>query len=623
MTDTFNYALVQNAEGNFVIQSTIKSFNLDQVTQKDIVSFYKNFSQLSSFDTGLLPVDGTGVLSIRSAGEHMQIAVQHKPGEYLINWGAIEGDRHAKTYRLAQPYRIVIGDFVNGNLLGAKMFYSPYPITHPEMPLYHVNLPNINCKGYRGNAVGWICLYHKEDWSGLSFNEKVSRLIERCSGVETYNDGNMSETDGPRFYQQNQKPPFTYDPAAWEQMTSDSGYEWTLNPDLWIPVMVKSIDLQGQHFDSPDAIPLTFAGSILGNYQAYYTDSDIPKLYNVMSRPDLTVTNKHIASMVKSSFARSELFFTVQPKDNPYAFTVKQREVNGSTQLVISFDEDEDQEDPESFMCFNCHDNFDGESDYSDNKDNPLCNQCFENHYVFIETVAEYFHEADDDVHYADNLGMHIHSAHDTIEYCDRCNQEHSYLGKNTKHSQVYSTVTPFQDSNGNEHNNVCTSCIADFAKDNGFALELCFCKKTQVITDTFMSNVFPSQHWVLPTIDDKLNVTYVPQVTHYCNYCAHSPEAKAEICPCGMLNAPANFEKAKCKKTVIETGTDNEIITTVTECCQTCLGSPVYEDGILISPFAPSSPELFNIHLNAISPSKLNSSFGIEQAIDYNKVQF
>ena len=43
MTDTFNYALVQNAEGNFVIQSTIKSFNLDQVTQKDIVSFYKNF----------------------------------------------------------------------------------------------------------------------------------------------------------------------------------------------------------------------------------------------------------------------------------------------------------------------------------------------------------------------------------------------------------------------------------------------------------------------------------------------------------------------------------------------------------------------------------------------------
>ena len=55
MTDTFNYALVQNAEGNFVIQSTIKSFNLDQVTQKDIVSrpsrsYWTDFEDVLSYN---------------------------------------------------------------------------------------------------------------------------------------------------------------------------------------------------------------------------------------------------------------------------------------------------------------------------------------------------------------------------------------------------------------------------------------------------------------------------------------------------------------------------------------------------------------------------------------------
>ncbi|CAB4143783.1 hypothetical protein UFOVP784_237 [uncultured Caudovirales phage] len=621
MSDTFKYSLIQNKEGNFVVESTIKSFNLDQITEKDIVSFYKNFSQVSSFDTGLLPVDGTGVLSIRSAGPHMQIAVQHKPGEYLINWGAVEGDRHAKTYRLAQPYRIIIGDFVNGNLLGAKMFYSPYPITHPEMQLYHVNLPNINCRGYRGNAVGWICLYHKEDWSALSFSEKVSRLIERCSGVETYNDGNMSETDGPRFYQQNQKPPFTYDPSAWEQMTSDSGYEWTLNPDLWIPVMVKSIDLQSQHHDAPDAIPLTFAGSILGNYQAYYTDSDIPKLYNVMSRPDLNITNKHIADMVKSSFARSEVISTFQPKDNPYEFTVKQRDKNGSTQLVLQFTNDDD--DEHMWICHCCEDEFEGESDYSDHEGNSLCNQCFENDYVYVETVGEYFNQGHPLIHWSENLNSYIHIHHDTLESCERCGEDASYHGsKNTKHSKLYPTVTPFMSADGNEYNTVCKDCIADFANENGFALELCSCKKTQVITDPFMNDVFPSHHSIIPVFDDKLNVTYVSQTSYYCNFCLPVSE-NLTVCPCGIINNKENFDTANCKATVITSGDNGEIITTVSSCCTTCLSNPVYEDGILISQFEPQNPELFQEYLKNSSPTKLKKTFGIEQSIDYNKIQF
>jgi hypothetical protein len=340
-----------------------------------------------------------------------------------------------------------------------------------------------------------------------------------------------------------------------------------------------------------------------------------------MSRPDLEINNKHIASMVKSSFARSELFFTLQPKDNPYAFTVQQRDKNGSTQLVINFEEEE--EEGPSFICVNCDESYDSEADYSDHEGSPLCTQCFEHYYVYIESVGEYFHENDDMIVHSENLDMHIHLSHDTHEFCERCKQEHSYLGKNPKHSQIYPTVNPFQNADGSEYETICTSCIADFANENGFALELCSCGKTQVITDTFMSNVFPSQHWIMPLFDDKLNVTYSPQVTYYCHSCADSSQSKAQICPCGILQDPANIEKAKCKKTVIESGENNEIITTVTECCQSCLGPAEYEDGILISSFVPSIPELFNTHLNSISPSKLNSTFGIKQSIDYNKIQF
>ena len=148
--ENVQYTFVKD-EGNLVFRSSVNSFGLDHVTDKDLSSFYVSFSQSAYFDTGLLPVDGSGLLSIRTAGNHTQIAYQHKPGMYYINWGSYEGDRDAIKYYVAQPYRIVIADLLNGNIYGARTFYSPIPITHPFTPLYDVNLPNINCKGYRGN----------------------------------------------------------------------------------------------------------------------------------------------------------------------------------------------------------------------------------------------------------------------------------------------------------------------------------------------------------------------------------------------------------------------------------------------------------------------------------------
>jgi len=80
MSDKVNYSIVNTEQGNISVRSTVKSFNLDHVTEKDIVSFYNHFSTFSAWDTGLLPVEGSGILSIRTAGIYTQFAYQHKPG---------------------------------------------------------------------------------------------------------------------------------------------------------------------------------------------------------------------------------------------------------------------------------------------------------------------------------------------------------------------------------------------------------------------------------------------------------------------------------------------------------------------------------------------------------------
>ncbi len=311
MSSKADYTFVQEND-SIVFRSNIKSFNLDHVTDKDLASFYLGFSQYAMMDTGLLPLDGTGLLGIRKAGDHTQVIYQHKPGLYYVNWGAYERDTSAKKYLLAQPYRIIIVDFLNDNLLGARTFYSPIPVTHPDVPLYHVNLPNINCKGYRGNGVGWICLYHNEDWSNLPFNERLAKAIDRCSGTEAYNDGNMSETDGPRFYQEYYEGDsnfgYLWDPQRWENKSTAEGFDWTLDPDLWVPIRVSDINNQGSHDENGEALTLKMA--IFGDYKAYYTDTYVPKPINAIQRNDFANGVKLITNWFTRAFTSAKTKYT-------------------------------------------------------------------------------------------------------------------------------------------------------------------------------------------------------------------------------------------------------------------------------------------------------------------------
>lgn len=296
--------------------------NIVQENTKELNSFFESLSSLSFFDTGILPLDGSGTLMIRQAMGHTQVVFQHAPGVYRVIWGETEGSSEAVHYDLAMPYRIVIGDFVDNEFYGARHFYSVVPITNDNQILYHVNLPNLNCKGYgSGNGVGWICLYHNQpSIAHLPLGGKVNHLIERAGGTEAYNDANMSQTDGPRFYHEKYSEAlddypeserelfldnvsYLWDPDSWEYKSKDNNFSWTLDPDLWIPVKVYGMDNQTAHCNDDEAVFYTFGMAVDGSYRAYYGDPHVPKHYQKFVRPDLEIpSNTQVFSILKSAF---------------------------------------------------------------------------------------------------------------------------------------------------------------------------------------------------------------------------------------------------------------------------------------------------------------------------------
>lgn len=561
MSDTFNYALVKNDEGTFVVRGTVKSFNLDHVTDKDIVSFYQNFSEVASFDTGLLPLDGTGVLAIRTAGFQTQIVTQHAPGLYHVNWGAHEGDSQAKAYYVAQPYRIVIGDFENGQLLGARMFYSPVPITSPNNLLYHVNLPNINCKGYRGNGVGWICLYHKDDWSTLPFNEKVTRFIERCSGVETYNDANMSETDGPRFYDSNGKPHYFTNPSHWQEKSANEGYLWTLDSNLLIPVLVQDMDHQDKHYENGQ--PLTLAMAMLGNYQAYYTDTKIPKMYNIISRSDMNLENTHIANVFKKSFATAPATYAHRPKDDPYNFTISHRDKNGSAVLELKKQEDED-----SWICDCCEEQFSEDvAPNSVSHDASVCDGCFEEYYVYIESAETHFHYDDSSMIYVENNNCYYHTDYDTIDNCDECHETYAASGNTTSaQNKVDLNFYPIGDEWVVK---LCSDCFSDHVSSEELTSSICYVCDRPVITSTGYAHIYPTVIALVPQQDGTMGSKHVT----FCNHCA----PKHLVCPCGLIKSK-DQTFVNCTPTPVKSyATDAQLI--VNKCCDTCLGPISFDE--------------------------------------------
>ena len=574
---TVNYSIIQSDEGAIAVQSTVKSFNLDHITEKDIVSFYTRFSQFSAWDTGILPVDGSGILSIRTAGEYTQFAYQHKPGLYHVNWGSSEGAK-AAAYYLAQPYRIIICDMKDGNLLGARMFYSPYPITNPSQPLYHVNLPNINCKGYRGNGVGWICLYQNEDWSHLPLNERIVRFIERCSGVETYNDANMSETDGTRFYKEQSKPEYFWDPIQWEAKSAEEGYQWTLDEDLLIPVLVKSMDSQSEHLST--GVPLTFADALVGDYQAYYYDKKHTKTINAVIRPDKELDSKEILSFFVASYNGANSNHNPL-LDNTFESSQSVKQGVGSTTFSGSVLTDApashtgpEQENPDVY-CDNCENYFHPDDISGDYYGNNVCSSCLDNHYVYIEATDAYFSNDDDSILYIDKQNTAFHIEYDSVEVCENCDQAYGKEGKNNPPGKIITLQN---------NDNICPDCIETYAEDKGLPTGNCYSCSTVVITQPNFSDHFINTQISLPYFDFELDKssTQIESVT-FCLSC----KDKTLICPCGLakINSIDEFNPCPSASFILE---QNQI--SVNKACASCVAFSFDDQENLQANFVPVS---------------------------------
>lgn len=240
----------------------------DLVTASDINTFVEKIAEVtSSFQTGLLDPNGSGILSFRQHGEFSQLVFQEAPQETLVKWGQYERDSGATTYSLAMPYKIWIADFCKNLLVGIRHFASPEPITELSQPLYHLPLPNTNCKGYSGTSAGWVCIYRTGKDPLKTVQEKLFYAYERESGLhEPYNDANMSQTDGPRFYR-NKGISLYENGGVWSAKTQNEGLGWVCNPANLIPILTKD-KYSTRHDDSGSAY--TFDMAVNGPYYPYY-----------------------------------------------------------------------------------------------------------------------------------------------------------------------------------------------------------------------------------------------------------------------------------------------------------------------------------------------------------------
>lgn len=514
MSNNVSYSFIASDSGNLTFRSTVNSFGLDHVTDKDIVSFYSQFSQMAYTDTGLLPVDGSGLLSVRSAGPHTQIAYQHKPGFYYINWGEHEGDRNAVKYYVAQPYRIVIADLLNGNVLGARTFYSPVPITYPEAPLYHVNLPNINCKGYRGNAVGWICLYHNEDISNYPFNEKLAKILDRCSGTEAYNDANMSETDGPRFYRDHNKPSYLWDPSEWQAYSDTHGYEWTLDPELWIPVLVQGKDSQDRHHTNGQ--PLTFVNAITGNSKMYYYDDNPIKPYNMIARPDLSLSSSLVFSWFKNSYNISTTSFK-----NIDVFDASS---NLRTELSLKQPQIFNEDNEDTFICDSCGE--DSSSPVEIYGGSLYCSDCISEYTTYVWHLEQYVWHEDDNIYYDEDSDKYYHlSEWSQYMTCDNCGHIHIYQNS-SQQINIWTTNGEDQD------HSICSKCVGhDFSinkQSSSYPIEKCTNCKISIPSHTSFQYFVNTSYLLDENGNNILDENGNTVLTPYCNSCWYEHKLQA-----------------------------------------------------------------------------------------------
>lgn len=281
MATNKNFASISISEDGKVTRTSFSaSKKIQQVYDAKSMSKLPDaiISAHQAIETGILP---NTLLSYRCAMGSEQYVIAMPPGKYQIQIGKYEGDPKAEVFYVAMPWRVMIGDFCNGKFVGGRLFYavdSPYEGEH--IPLYHANVPNLNCYGYGDTSLGWICLYHTKDTSKFTMAQKATYVGMRVGSGEAFNTGNMPGTDGFKMYRENRPKSNLHIPQEWEKRSDKEGFEWILDSDLLMPIMVTSELEQKKHDFGPKAVPLTLGMAMRGRYKAYYSDPLPDKPFN-------------------------------------------------------------------------------------------------------------------------------------------------------------------------------------------------------------------------------------------------------------------------------------------------------------------------------------------------------
>jgi hypothetical protein len=364
-------------------------------------SLYDLMSSMSKnawIETDLLPVSGAGMLSYRAAFGSEQIIYQIPPGVYTVRWGDTENDMYAENYQLAHPWKVVIADFKDGNFLGVRHFYSPDSIVYWDQPLYAVNLPNTNTRGYNGTSIGWVCLYLKDDTQKYSLAEKVDYIIHRESGLsEPYNNNNMNNTDGTRFYERNGAPVFMYNPSEWQLKTQKEGYSWILDSNLLIDLHV-STDGHAERYDQESPV-YTLRRASFEPYSAYYSDNLYDKPFNILSRQGFDPAHRNTWLSPIMSITGNTLLDSPKEKLSPSQVLSKNYDFIFSDNITNST--------KSGWICYLCDEKYpfsdENTSVVTSYSFNPVlkslhsfnhetfCSSCVDNDVIYIDSEYDYF----------------------------------------------------------------------------------------------------------------------------------------------------------------------------------------------------------------------------------------
>lgn len=259
---------------------------LEEAKPVGISDFSVVMQKLSRFETGFMWTQGNGLVSIRNMAGRSQVVYQLEPQTSVTYFTNYERDKVKRTHTLGYPYRILIIDYHNGTLLGARQFFSPVPIEDFDQPLYYPSLPNINCFYYNNTSIGWVCLYHSKQKYTKNTDSKgpitpaqmILLDVDRATGAESYNE-NMCNIDGRWAYKtksMNDKQKILADEYEWAELTKKHGIEWTQDPDFFIPIYInweKQPSQQQSTYSKSEmtkANLLTFGDAVYKPYSPYY-----------------------------------------------------------------------------------------------------------------------------------------------------------------------------------------------------------------------------------------------------------------------------------------------------------------------------------------------------------------